>query len=626
MLKIEESSFIAELKKKVDKESYEKLIRIRCPEVHRFILEQIDICNPDDVFVCTDSEQDIGYIREEALKSGEERKLKIRGHTVHFDGYHDQARDRKNTKFLLSQQVAGINCIDREKGLQEIRKIMHNIMRGHRMYILFFSLAPLGSEFSIYAVQLTDSSYVAHSEHLLYRTAYNEFVKRGEKIKPFKFIHSAGELDERMNSKNIDERRVYIDLEKETVYSANTQYGGNTIGLKKLALRLAINRASKEGWLAEHMFIMGVHNKGRTTYFAGAFPSLCGKTSTSMLRGETIVGDDIAYLRRKGDRIRAVNPEKGIFGIIKGINPESDPILWKTLRTPGEIIFSNVLVTEGDDVYWTGMDGEIPEKGINYSGVWYRGKKDENGREVPPSHPNARFTLDMKLLENLDKNFDNPEGVVLGGIVYGGRDADTNVPVIQSFNWVHGVVTMGAALESETTAAIIEHDGSRKINPMSNIDFLSIPIGRYIENHIKFARGLKKPPLVFSVNYFLRDENGRYMNDIEDKAVWLKWMELRVNEEADALKTPIGYIPRYEELRSLFKRVISKEYYKRNYIEQFTIRVVKNLEKISRVESFYRGIEGVPTILFTVLNEQRERLKKAMREYGENISPTVFES
>jgi len=336
--------------------------------------------------------------------------------------------------------------MDRDEGLEEIYEILKVIMQGHELYIRFFCLGPTNSEFAIPCVQLTDSSYVAHSEDLLYRPGYEEFKRLGDYKRFFKFVHSQGELQPAglglRVSKNIDKRRVYIDLEDEIIYSTNTQYGGNTIGLKKLDMRLAINRASKEGWLTEHMLVIGVHGpKGRISYLLGAFPSMCGKTSTAMIEGETIVGDDIAYLRKKGGEVRTVNVEKGMFGIIQGVNSKDDAIIWKTLHTPGEIIFSNVLVTEEKGVYWIDKDGEVPKRGVNHSGEWTLGKKDAEGKEILPSHKNARFTLDLKLLENLNPGLNDPDGVVVSGIIYGGRDSDTLVPVEQSFSWQHGIIT-----------------------------------------------------------------------------------------------------------------------------------------------------------------------------------------
>lgn len=612
------------LNQRLPEEHYHKLISIKNPRLHQFVSDYSELCNPDKIFVCTDAEEDRLYIRRAAVESGEEKRLALDEHTIHFDGYYDQARDKENTKFLLQKGVnlgSTINSIDREEGIKECRAILKDIMQGHTLYVRFFCLGPTNSEFSIPCVQLTDSAYVAHSEDLLYRPGYEEFKRAGETNRFFKFVHSEGELRGSV-SVNIDKRRVYIDIQDNVVYSLNTQYGGNTIGLKKLAMRLAINLASKEGWLTEHMFIMGVHGpQNRVTYFTGAFPSLCGKTSTSMMKGETIIGDDIAYLRRKGEEIRAVNVEKGMFGIIQGINSEDDPILWKVLHQSGEIIFSNVLMTNEGGCHWIGKDGEVPSEGINHSGKWYPGKKDSAGKKIPPSHPNARFTLDLKLLENLDPHIDDPEGVVVGGIVYGGRDSDTCVPVEESFNWEHGIITKGASLESETTAATLGKEGVRKWNPMSNLDFLSIPIEKYIENNIKFGAILEDPPSIFAVNYFLKDAKGNFLNEKEDKAVWFKWMELRSHREIDAVKTPTGYIPRYLDLRRLFKDVLKKDYSKEAYNKQFTLRILESLAKIERITEIYNNISDTPKVVFAVLEEQRERLLKAREKRGDYILP-----
>ncbi len=607
-------------------EQYKKLMRIDNPVLHEFIAKYIDHCAPESVFVCTDEEEDINYIREAAIRNGEETKLAIENHTIHFDNYHDQARDKENTKILLTKGLSldkAINTAPREECISEIHEIMKNIMKGKELYIRFFSLGPTNSSFSQPVIQLTDSAYVAHSDDLLYRQGFEEFVRQGRNARFFKIVHSAGELDERNTSKNLDKRRVYIDLEENIVYSANTQYGGNTIGLKKLSMRLAINRGAKEGWLTEHMLIVGVHGPNeRVTYFTGAFPSLCGKTSTAMLDNETIVGDDIAYLRKKDGRVRAVNVEKGVFGIIMGINSQDDPIIWEALHSPAEIIFSNVLMTAEGGVHWIGKDGDIPEKGINHSGEWRKGKKDERGNEIPVSHRNARFTIELKNFGNLDPTLHDPKGVEVGGIVYGGRDSDTWVPIKEAFDWTHGIIAYGASLESETTAATLGKEGVRKFNPMSNLDFLSISIGNYINANLDFAKGLEKVPRIFAVNYFLKDKNGNFLNSRDDKKVWYKWAELRVNKDVDAIYAPMGRIPKYEDLKKLFKEVLDKNFTIEEYNEQFKIRVKENLAKINRIEEIYKTqVMDAPRVLFDVLEKQRKRLLKAKEKYGNYIKP-----
>lgn len=611
------------LKRKCRKGHFERLTSIPNKEVIEFISKYVALCNPDSVFVRTDSEEDAEYIRNKAIENGEEYKLKIEGHTVHFDGYFDQARDKRNTKFLIEKGMEfgkGLNVVEREKGLEEIHYLMKDIMKGKELFILFLCLGPVNSEFSLYAVQLTDSAYVAHSEDILYRPAYRVFLEK-EDIGFFKYVHSAGELDERKTSKNYDKRRIYIDFVENIVYSVNTQYAGNTIGLKKLSLRLAIRKADREGWLAEHMFIMRVNGKeARSSYFLGAFPSMCGKTSTCMVKGENIVGDDIAYLRKRDGKVYAVNVERGIFGIIRDVNQKDDPLIWEALTNPGEVIFSNVLITDGTP-YWLGDGRKIPEEGINFSGKWYKGKKDKNGKEIPHSHPNARYTIPLKTLKNCDPVYEDPFGVEVSGIIYGGRDSDTWVPLFESFDWTHGVITIGACLESETTAATLGKEGVRTFNPMANLDFLSIPIGKYIQNHLDFSKGLETTPKIFGVNYFLKDENGNYLTDKQDKRVWLKWMELRVNNEAKAIETPIGLIPYYEDLKQLFHNVLSKGYTEKDYVKQFTLRIPQNLSKIERIIGIYKGIEDTPEILFEVLNAQKERLIKTREKFGDFVSP-----
>jgi phosphoenolpyruvate carboxykinase (GTP) len=448
-------------------------------------------------------------------------------------------------------------------------------------------------------------------------------VRKGEEARFFRFVHSQGAVDERKTSRDLDRRRIYIDVEDETVYSVNTQYGGNTIGLKKLAMRLAIRRGAGEGWLTEHMLVMGIHGPGgRKTYFLGAFPSLCGKTSTAMLEGETIVGDDIAYLREKAGEVRAVNVEKGMFGIIQGVNSKDDPSQWKALHSPGEVIFSNVLATPDGGVYWIGRNGPAPPAGTNHSGEWHPGKKDAAGKEIPPSHPNARFTLALESLDNVDPMLHDAEGVPVGAIVYGGRDSDSSVPVEEAFDWAHGIVTKGAALESETTAATLGKEGVREFNPMSNIDFLSVPIGRYVQSNLDFSHGLKRAPHVFAVNYFIKGRDGAFLNKKTDKRVWYKWMELRVHGDVEALRTPTGLIPKHADLARLFRKLLGEDYSADAYREQFTVRVPENLAKIGRIEKIYREkVKDPPAALFEVLEDQKRRLEEARARFGDYIAP-----
>ncbi len=601
-----------------------KIEALQNTHIEKIVEEYINLCKPDKVTVITDDPNDIKYVRELALKTGEERKLAMEGHTIHFDGIHDQGRDKDNTKVLVTPDMKMSEVIekkDREEGLADVMKIFDGSMKGKEALVRFFCLGPINSRFSISALQITDSSYVGHSEDLLYRTGYEQFRNLKGSDDFFTFVHSAGELDGRGNSKNIDKRRIYIDVLDDKVLTVNNQYAGNSVGLKKLALRLAINRANKEDWLTEHMFIMGVRPEGknRTTYFAGAFPSACGKTSTAMIPGQLILGDDIAYLRKGSDnRAWAVNIEHGIFGIIEDVNPVDDPVIYEALTTPRELIFSNVLIKDGKP-YWLGMGQDLPDEGENFSGEWKMGKKDNRDNEILPAHKNARYTIRMSELENVDPKLNDPDGVPLEGIIYGGRDSDTSVPVYQSFDWAHGVF-IGATIESETTAATLGKAGVRKLSPMANLDFLVVPLGKYFQNHLDFGNSLSNQPDVFATNYFLK-KDGKFMNEKVDKKVWLLWMEGRIKGDYEALETPIGLIPKYDDLKTLFRQVFGREYTRGEYDTQFAVRTDKFLEKMERMDEYFKNEEGMPKEFWEYLEKIRKRLTDAQEKHGKEIIP-----
>jgi phosphoenolpyruvate carboxykinase (GTP) len=620
--------YIEALRPKLSKSDYDKLCKISIPKVHEFIAKSADLCNAEYVFICCDSEEDKEHIRQKAIAVKEETPLKINGHTVHFDGYFDQGRDRKATKYLVPKRVflsKALNQIDRQEGLAEVKALLRDSMTKRTLIARFLSLGPTNSVFTILGLQCTDSWYVAHSEDLLYRPGYKVFTQSRADTDFLRVVHSSGKLTKRMVSAEHKQKCIYIDYMDNTIYSVNTQYAGNSIGFKKLAFRLAIRKANTEGWLAEHMMLMGVHGpRKRKTYFAGAFPSACGKTSTAMLPGETILGDDIAYIRAIDSVARAVNVEAGIFGIIKDVNPIDDALIFKTLHSPCEIIFSNVLVKDGKP-YWLGMGSELPKDGVNFSGEWYEGKKNKVDNVIPAAHKNARYAVNLKDVENCDPELENPLGVELKGIMYGGRDTKAYVPVQQSFDWEHGIIAYGASLETETTFATVGKEGVPEINMMSIQDFISIPLGKNVRNNLDFGKKLEKPPFVFGVNYFLKDNEGNYLNDPKDKHVWVKWMELRVHGEVDAIKTPTGYIPNYEDLRRLFKQVRNEDYSKEDYVKQFSIRVKENMAKIKRVRRFYKeNVTYTPEAVFWTLNQQYERLLNAKEKYGNYISPEKF--
>jgi phosphoenolpyruvate carboxykinase (GTP) len=606
----------------IDELNMNKLEALGNEHVIKIVKEYVELCKPAKVTVLTDSKEDIEYVRNLAIKNGEEKKLAIEGHTIHYDGINDQARDKANTRVMIegtNKLSKAINTIPKEEGLKEVLDCMKGVMEGKEMIVCFYCLGPLNSKFSISALQMTDSAYVAHSENILYRPGYEQFKKLNGSDEFFHFIHSAGELDERGNSVNLDKRRIYIDLEEERVFTVNNQYAGNSVGLKKLALRLAISKAHKEDWLSEHMFVMGVHPEGkdRVTYFTGAYPSACGKTSTAMIPGQSIVGDDIAYIKIGEDgRAYATNVEQGIFGIIKDVNPEDDALIHEVLMSPRELIVSNVLIKDSVP-YWLGMGKEFPEDGENFAGKWEK----SSGKD--PAHKNARYTIRISDLSNADPEAENPNGVPVSGVIYGGRDSDTSPPVVESLSWAHGVF-IGAALESETTAATLGAQGVRKHCPMANLDFLVVPIGNYIENHLKFEEDLDMVPKIFATNYFMK-KNDKFLTEKVDKKVWLMWMEGRVHEEYDAIQTPIGNIPLYEDLVSLFGYIFNKEFPRALYDELFTIRVGKLIEQLDRIEEIYQAEDNIPEMFHKHIEQQKTRLLEAKEKFGDIILPEKFE-
>jgi len=616
------------LAQKLDSSDLQKLAAIDNERLHAFVRDAVDLCEPDSVWVSGDSPEDVAKTREMALKLGEERALAMAGHTIHFDGPEDQGRDREVTKYLVPHGESlskALNQMDRQAGLAEVRGLLKGSMKGRTMVVRFMTLGPNNSPFSIPCVECTDSFYVSHSLNLLYRLGYEEFKRLGSSAQFLATLHSCGPMNERMVSSDPSRKRIYIDHSTETMYSVNTQYAGNTVGLKKLALRLTIRKADREGWLAEHMFLMGCHGPGgRKTYLAGAFPSACGKTSTAMLPGETILGDDIAFFRAIDGKCMAANAEAGMFGIIQGVNAKDDPSIWDVLSKPGEVVFSNVLVKDGKP-YWLGMGQDAPADGENFVGAWQKGMKDAKGAEIPCAHKNARYAVSLSDLANCDSELNNPGGIELKGIMYGGRDAKAYVPCQESYSWEHGIVAYGASLETETTFATLGKEGVPEINVMSIQDFVAIPLGRYVRNNLAFEQKLCKPPRVFGVNYFLRGADGKFVNGVRDKHVWVKWMELRVHGEAGCAEGPTGRIPLFEDLKRLFRETLGKNYTEDDYANQFTIRVGENLAKLDRVEAYHReNLADAPGALFRVLAEQRGRLMAAAKRFGEMIPPDVL--
>ncbi|MGI6716912.1 MAG: phosphoenolpyruvate carboxykinase (GTP) [Eubacteriales bacterium] len=626
----------ATLRKLMSEQSFNRLAALNNEKVNEFVGFFAEHCQPDSIYVCTDSEEDMQYVREMSLKLGEEHPLKNSKQTIHWDSYNDQGRDKNATKYMVYKEnfekMKSLNSVEYEEGLNEILGIAKGIMKGKQAVVLFFAEGPTESPFTIPCVQFTDSWYVAHSEYILYRSAYKHFLnmKESEKSEFFRFIHSAGELDANGNSVNLTKRRVYIDTQNNIVYSMNNQYAGNSVGLKKHSMRLAINKSGQEGWLCEHMFVMAAVNedKNRQTYFCGAYPSACGKTSTAMIPGEKIVGDDIAYFRNINGEFRAVNVENGMFGIIKDVNAKDDPVIFENLMKNQEVIFSNVLKGPDGNPYWLGMGVETPKEGRNHFGNWHEGITDADGNKVPLAHGNARYTMRLDYLANIDKEgFEAKDGVKVEGILYGGRDSDTTVPVEESPNWKDGILLKACTLESETTSATIGAEGVRTPSPMANLDFVSYPLGQYTMNNIKFGESVNNPPKIFSNNYFMRDKNGNFITSKLAKKVWLHWAEGRIHGDYDAYDTPTGKIPHYADLKELFKKYLNEDFSEEVYTYLFTFRCTKWIEKLERTKAFFAKMDpNTPKELFEYWDAAIAKIQAAKEKFGDEIKPGDYKA
>jgi phosphoenolpyruvate carboxykinase (GTP) len=633
MSKLNDHRYAPLLRQKMSAESYRKLFALDNFKLFEFIGEYTELCEPEFVYMCDDSDEDAEYIRKNSLQFKEEKPLAKEAHTIHYDGYEDQGRAPGATKNLVRKELVplmgALLAKEREEGLAEVRDILKGIMKGKQAIVKLSCEGPTHSPFSIACAQMTDSFYVCHSEELLYRRGYEHFRVMEHKDRFFRFVHSAGRLDERGNCIDLDRRRIYQDMEDYIVLSTNNQYAGNSVGLKKHAMRLAIKLSGTEGWLCEHMFVMTVPNeeKGRSTYFCGAFPSACGKTATAMLPGEKIIGDDIAYFRNINGEFRAVNVENGIFGIIKDVNAADDPLIFKTLQTPGhEIIFSNVLTGPDNQPYWLGMGVDHPRRGRNFSGEWFEGKNDGDGTPIPHAHSNARYTLRLGYLENIDPAHNDKNGVPVHGIIYGSRDSDTSVPIEESADWKSGIILKACTLESETTSATIGQEGILAPQPMANLDFISYPIGAYIRNNIRFVEGIKKVPRIFTVNYFLKDSAGNFLTHKLAKKVWLHWAERRIHNEVDAYRTPLGFIPKHEDLKSLFREIFDEDFPIELYRELFKFRIDAWAAKISRAVRFYhRTAPDCPAEYHDIWTSTIEKLHELREKFGHFIEPGAYE-
>ncbi|MFO7987941.1 MAG: phosphoenolpyruvate carboxykinase (GTP) [Desulfotignum sp.] len=629
---------LAVFKERMDASQFGRISSITHPEVLKRIANAVVICNPDHIFINTGSESDRGFIRNLAIETGEERPLALDNHTIHFDLPGEQGRIVDRTFYIADpeDQVSSLaNRMNRPQALEDIRVNMTDIMAGKTMMVGCYMRGPVGSPVSNPALEITSSAYVSHSAELLYRNAFADFDKEvAARGHFFTNVHSQG-----LNRpEDLPDARVFMDRQYQTTYSFKCTYAGNTLLLKKGNHRFAVDKAvytNRGEELSEHMFITGIQGPGgRVTWFAGAAPSGCGKTTTAMA-GNLFVGDDLAQMWIEDDgSIRTVNPEAGIFGIVEDVNQEGDPLLMKVLRQPGhEVIWSNVLIDETNIPHWLGNHEPLPEKGINFQGEWYPGKTDDYGKPVPMSHPNSRCTLRSTSLDNYSSEADNPAGVITRIFTYSGRDADTMPPVWVAPDSDHGVV-IGACIVSAATATEVGASGIKRA-PWANAPFIPGALGDYMDAQFRFFgnANIQKSfqPVMAGLNYFLMDSarggsTNRLLGEKKDVKVWLAWLERYAHKEADCIQTPVGNLPLYRDLAPLFEEIIDKPYPKDLYDRQFSLYVDNIIARIELQEAAYAKEENIPGRLFKILAQQKEKLHAWKQTKGSVILPDEMES
>ncbi len=580
--------------------------------VLKWVQEVVTMTNPDEVMWIDGSAEQLSMLREEAIESGELLPLnqeKFPGCYYHRSHENDVARMEDKT-FICSRtkENAGPNnnWMEPDEAYKLGEEIFTDSMVGRTMYIIPYSMGPVGSPFSKIGFEITDSIYVVLNMNIMTRIGKKALNVLKDSNDFVRGVHAKCTLD-------INNRFIFHFPEDNTIWSCNSAYGGNVLlGKKCFALRIASYQGFKEGWMAEHMLILGIENpKGEVKYISAAFPSACGKTNLAMLippegykaKGYKVwtVGDDIAWLKvREDGKLWAINPEAGFFGVAPGTSSSSN--YNALMSTKKDTIFTNVALNLDDNsVWWEKLDKNPPVNALDWKGNPWNGKTDT----TKGAHPNSRFTAPAKNCPSISPNWESPTGVPISAIVFGGRRAKTAPLVYQSRSWQHGVF-VGSTLASETTAAAAGKVGVIRRDPMAMLPFCGYNMGDYFGHWLEMGEKTSNPPKIFHVNWFRTDNDGNFLwPGYGDNFRILDWIIKRCEEDVEAVESPIGYLPKTEDI-NLDGLSITEEKLKS------LLHIDKDLwmEDTKNIEEFYNKFgDRLPKQLKEELNVLRNNLK-----------------
>ena len=579
--------------------------------VLKFVEESAALCKPDQIVWIDGSQSQQDELTAQALKTGELIKLNeelLPGCYLHRTAVNDVARVEHRT-FICSRKKEDAgptnNWMDPKEAYKLLNGIYDGSMKGRTMYVIPFSMGAVGSPFAKIGIELTDSIYVVMNMIIMTRVGKKVLDTLGNSADFVHGLHARADIDE-------EKRYICQFPEDNTIMSVNSGYGGNVLlGKKCFALRIASYQGKNEGWMAEHMLILGIENpKGEVRYLAAAFPSACGKTNLAMLippeayrkKGYKVwcVGDDIAWLRVGADgRLYAVNPENGFFGVAPGTNEKSNPNALASTRK--NTIFTNVVHNlDNDTVWWEGLDKNPPKHAVDWKGnPWDGTTSTEKG-----AHPNSRFTAPAINCPCISSEFENPQGVPISAIVFGGRRAKTAPLVYQARDWEHGVF-MGSIMASETTAAASGAVGVVRRDPMAMLPFCGYNMGDYFKHWLEMGKKIKHQPKIFNVNWFRTDDEGHFIwPGFGDNLRVLEWIMGRCEGTANAVETPIGFQPTENDINleglDMDKKTLAG-----------LLDVDKELwrQDAAGIEEFYAKFDRLPDELREQLHKLQNNLK-----------------